>query len=184
MASGRKRGFPAHKGSERERGPGVGDGEKARARERETRERRRGGRGGATGRQSSRVGSVHGDREGRGAGPSAAVTKKNLASGVGALQLESTTGRGDSGRGKRATREPKEQLKRSERRVSEAVQQWKEGRNEGYQEAVSLVRLAWSDYVAVLDVELEQAVREGLGQRVWRNVHYPIIELLRRESQL
>ena len=172
MASGRTRQFPPRTASERE----GRDGDRKKVGERESRGRGRGRRRGYShsGREefAKTVGQDSEQRENR--------RRRNLASSVGALQLESKGGRGE-GRGE-GGRLGKEQLRRREEKVSEGIRAWRGGRA-GYQHVRPLVGSVWSEYVRVLGVEMELAVREGLGQRVWRNVHYPIIELLRKTGQ-
>lgn len=75
-----------------------------------------------------------------------------------------------------------EQFRRCEEKVSEAIQLWKEDRA-GYHDLEPYVTSLWSHYLRVLEGSMERVVKEHLGLRVWRNLHYPVIEMLRRPGQ-
>ena len=92
-------------------------------------------------------------------------------------------GEGRRERGERRGREDVwEQLKKGEEKVTEALQLWREGRA-SYHDVEPRVASVWSRYQRVMERgRMEQAVRENIGQRVWRSIHYPIIELLRKQG--
>lgn len=74
-------------------------------------------------------------------------------------------------------------LRRSEERANEAIQLWRDGCG-GYADVEPHVTSVWFRYQGVLECDMERAVKENVGQRVWRCIHYPIIELLRKPGQL
>ena len=197
MASGGGREFFEVRASEREQRRG-GDGGK---RGRRAGARGSGERGKARGRgyisrQSGGGGHVGADREAFDRREERRNAGRNVASGISALQLESTNGRGGSRpgvggkrevggrRGREDEKRPLDQLKRCEERVAEGIRKWRRGRA-NYEGVERLVASAWSWYVRVLmEGGMEQAIREGLGLRMWRNIHYPIVEHLRKSGEL
>ena len=88
---------------------------------------------------------------------------------------------GEGGKREEEEEDNVQQFKRSEARVARALQQWREGGSGVYRDVEPLVVKTWSLYVRLLEGDMEWAVRESLGQRVWRNVHYPVVELLRKQ---
>ena len=200
MASRGRREFTVQRERERSRGSGAreGDGERTGGKGIGEKRRARGTVLRQCGGEEFRV------RDGKafGCGEGCNVERRNLATSVGALQLESANGRGEKTRGRvqekrfdnarryggerrggREEKTPLDKLRRCEERVCEGIQRWKEGRG-NYKEVEPLVGVAWAQYVRVLqEGGLEQAVREGLGFRVWRNVHYPVIELQRKSGE-
>ena len=201
MASGGEREFPVlQRAGEREHRR-----EHSHGRERDG-ERRGGRRGSGTGRARKRR-SVPRQfereefpvRDPKAFGRGGNNLESNLPNSLGALQLESRTGRGgkttrglqekriDSGRrdgggrrGRDEVKTPLDKLRWCEEKVCEEIQRWKEG-CANYKEVEELVGMAWGQYVRMLlEGGMEGAVREGLGLRVWRNIHYPVIEQLRK----
>jgi hypothetical protein len=197
MASRGRRELPVQRERERSRGSGrrEGDGERTGAKEIGEKGRARGTVLRQCGGEEFRVSD--GKAFGRG-GEGCDVERRNLATSVGALQIESENGRGEKTRGREKRfdnarryggerrgeeKTPLNKLRRCEERVCEGIQRWKEGRG-NYKEVEPLVGVAWAQYVRVLqEGGLEQAVREGLGFRVWRNIHYPVIELQRKSGE-
>lgn len=75
-----------------------------------------------------------------------------------------------------------QKFKKMEMRTTRAIQMWRDSCGR-YHDIKSLMMSAWSLYVCVLERNMEQAVRDNLGQRIWRNIHYPTIEILRKQRQ-
>ena len=123
--------------------------------------------------------SEHGGNYGR----TRAAERKPKYSGSGGSLRREQEGKPGSGK-KRGEGEGRllEQFRKYEEKVSHAVQNWK-GERDGYANVEALGSSLWSLYQRVLDESVEQALQEDLGSRVWRCVHYPIIETLRRQSQ-
>jgi hypothetical protein len=91
------------------------------------------------------------------------------------------SGREVRGRGKRGEDEPLDQFKRCEETVFEAMQLWREDRPD-YSDLELLVTSVWQQHLHVMEDSVEQAVKENAVLRVWRGLHYPIIEMLRKTS--
>ena len=190
MASGGRRGFPVQRASDRGYRRGGGGEERSLREGRRHRSERGSYRGReVASRQFREEEFVVKERKAFGGRAEACNGRRNLSSSLGALQLEETTGRGGDerarsqrGSGGRVGKTPLDQLRRCEEKVSESIRQWREGRGR-YEEVEHLSRSAWSQYARVLEAEMEVAVRETLGPRIWRNIHYPIVEQLRRRGE-
>ena len=75
-----------------------------------------------------------------------------------------------------------ENLKMMEEKMSKVIQLWREGQA-GYQEVKPLVTSVWQLYLSLLNEDMERAVRDSLGQRIWQKFHYPVIEVMRKQGQ-
>ena len=74
------------------------------------------------------------------------------------------------------------QFKSYEGLVSRAVQQWRENAA-GFGQVETAGSQLWSLYWHLLEENIGSVVREGLSLRVWRCLHYPTIETLRKQQQ-
>ena len=99
------------------------------------------------------------------------------------LRKAGSSGREDSGRGRRGEKDgQRDQLKRCEETVCEAIQLWQEERPD-YSDLENLVTSVWQQYLCVMEASVEQAVKENTVMRMWRGLHYPIVEMLRKSGQ-
>ena len=95
---------------------------------------------------------------------------------------------GSSGREERGCRKrgeeggQRDKFNKCEETVSEAIQLWREERP-GYSDLENLVTSVWQQYLSVMEDSVERAVKENIVMRVWRGLHYPIIEMLRKLGQ-
>ena len=91
-------------------------------------------------------------------------------------------GEGRGVRGKDVEDASMDLLRRSEEKATYSIRVWRDGRAV-YRDVEPNVSSVWFRYQGVLECGMERAVRESLGQRVWRCIHYPVIELLRKPGQ-